>query len=498
MSHANLILAVDLGSSGAKAGVFDAEGRLVDRAEASYETSRPQPGWVEQDPDEWWAACRRVIGDVIDRVGPGCVRALCAVGLAPALACVDGDGRPVRPSPIWCDSRARAVHAELAERLRPDSVPMWLPQLVWMRRHELDRYRRMRWALQSYEYLSFRLTGVAAAITSTREAGPAARLLDAVGLDPAHRPETVRCSGELIGALSPQVALEVGLPAGLPVIAGTVDCFATWIGTGTVRAGTLCVTTGTSGGVAVVSDRRIADPRGRVGSMPHIIGNRWVLAGPTSNGGNVVAWFANQFYSDEPDRIARLSRDAASIPAGADGLIALPYLIGERAPIDNPQARSVFFGIGEAHTRAHFARAVFESVTFAVLDICEVMREAGATFDQVRLAGPAAHNIAWSRIRADVLGRPVLIPEVADSALLGAAIIAARGAGMFDDFEAAIDAMVRMKDVLEPDEHAHSVYRSRLPLFRDLYHRLIPLFRYHEPADSRAVSSSFERERSQS
>ena len=498
MSHADLIVAVDLGTSGARAGAFDAGGRLVDRAEESYETSRPRSGWAEQDPDAWWAACRRVIGKVTARIEPGYVRALCPVGLSPALTCVDGGGRPVRPSPIWCDSRARAVHAELAERLRPVTVPMWLPQLVWMRRHEPDRYRRMRWALQSYEYVSFRLTGITTAITSTREEGTAARLLEDVGLDPAHRPETVRCPGNLIGALSPQVALEVGLPAGLPVIAGTVDCFATWIGTGALRSGTLCVTTGTSSGVAAISDRRIVDPRGRVGSMPHVIGDRWVLAGPTSSGGNMVAWFANQFYSDEPDRIARLSRDAASIPAGADGLITLPYLIGERAPIDDPQARSVFFGIGEAHTRAHFARAVLESVAFAVLDVCEVMREVGAGFDEVRLAGPAAHNIAWSRIRADVLGRPVLIPEVADSALLGAAILAARGAGVFDDFETAIDAMVRIRDVLEPDKHAHSEYRSRLPLFRDLYQRLIPLFRHHAPAGSRAVSSSIERERSQS
>jgi xylulokinase len=405
MSHSDLILAVDLGTSGARAGVFDPRGRLVDWAEVGYPTSRPQPGWVEQSADDWWAACRQVIGLVTARIERGSVRALCAVGLAPAMTCVDEDGRPVRPSPIWCDSRARAVHAELAERSRPGAVPMWFAQLVWMLRHEPDCYRRTRWALQSYEYLSFRLTGTTAAIVSAREAEPDGRSLAAFELDPAHRPETVRCPGDLIGALSPQIAQEVGLPAGLPVIAGTVDCFATWIGTGSVRGGTLCITTGTSGGVAIVSDRRIADSRGRVGSMPHVIGDRWVLVSPMSSGGNVVVWFAKQFYSDGPDPITRLSNDAASILPGADGLIALPYLIGERAPIDNPQARSVFFGIGLAHTRAHFARAVLESVAFAVLDICEVMREAGAVFNEVRLAGPAAHNITWSRIAIKTVAR---------------------------------------------------------------------------------------------
>jgi xylulokinase len=497
MSHSDLILAVDLGTSGARAGVFDSRGCLVDRAEVRYETSRPRPGWVEQNPDEWWAACRWAIGAVAARIEPDRLRALCAVGSAPALACLDSAGCSVRPSPIWCDNRAQAVQAELAERLRPDPVPMWLPQLVWMLRNEPERYRRTRWALQSYEFLAFRLTGAPAAIAAAPEALPARRTFEASGCDATHRPETVRRPGDLIGALDPRVALEVGLPAGLPVIAGTVDCFATWIGTGTLRAGTGCVTTGTSGGVAVVTDRAIADPRRRVGSLPHLIGDRWVLAGPMSSGGNVVAWFAGQFYPDEPDAIARLSRDAASIAAGADGLIALPYLIGERAPIDNPGARAVFFGIGEAHTRAHFARAVLESVAFAVLDLCEVMREAGARFDEFRLAGPAAHNATWNRIRADVLGRPVLVPEVADSALLGAAILAARGAGIVDDFEAATGAMVRVSDILEPDQNAHSVYRSRLPFFRDLYRRLIPLFRDHEPAGSHPVSPSFVTQRSQ-
>src|SRR5438874_1674209 len=118
MSPSDLILAVDLGTSGARAGAFDARGRLVDRTEASYETSRPRPGWVEQDPDDWWAACRRVIGEVAARIEPRRVRALCAVGSAPTATCIDGAGRPVRPSPIWCDTRARAVNAELAERLR--------------------------------------------------------------------------------------------------------------------------------------------------------------------------------------------------------------------------------------------------------------------------------------------------------------------------------------------------------------------------------------------
>jgi xylulokinase len=497
MSPSELILAVDLGTSGARAGAFDSVGRLVERAEVSYPTARPRPGWVEQDPSDWWGACQRVIGEVTARIEPGCVRAICAVGSAPATTCVDRDGRSVRPSPIWSDTRARGVSAALAQRLRPDPVPIWLPQLAWMREHEPDSHRHTRWALQSYEYIGFRLTGTATAITSVPEARPAGRVLEAVGLNPALRPETVCRPGDLIGALAPQVARELGLPAGLPVIAGTVDCFATWIGTGTQRAGTLCVTTGTSGGVAIVCDRRIVDPRGRVGSMPHVIGEKWVMAGPMSSGGNVVAWFARQFYGDHHDGIRALSHDAASIAAGADGLIALPYLSGERAPIDNPQARAVFFGIGEAHTRAHFARAVLESVAFAVLDVCEVICEAGARIDEVRLAGPAAHNSAWSQIRADVHGRPVKIPDVADSSLMGAAILAALGAGMFDDALAAIEAMVRIKDVVEPDERAHAAYRSRLPLFRELYHRLIPLFRDHESAMTSAFSSSYDQERSQ-
>jgi xylulokinase len=464
-------IGVDIGTSGIKAGIFDVEGRSVGHSSASYRTDSPRSDWAEQNPGDWWSACRSSIKEAVGETRSEQIQGISVVGLSPSLVCVDAQGEAVRPAPIWSDRRALKESSEIIEVMGPGGAFSLLPLLLWLKRHEPQDYSRTRNALDSFAYLSFKLTGQVTLIRTAFEP-PSQEAIQSLGLDPGLLPARQCRPGETIGPLLPDIAAEIGLQAGTPVIAGTVDAFAAWIGTGTVTKGILCNTVGTSDGVAIVWDRPLPDPLGRVHSVEHITRQDWIIGGAMSSGGMMLDWFVRNFYKNDRNPYEAASQEAGSVPAGADGLVALPYLAGERSPIFDPQARGVFFGISDAHTRAHFARAVMESVAFAVRDVTEIIVELGAAVGEVRLAGGGARNPTWGQIKADVLGRRVLVPEVLDSSLLGAAIIAAWGVGTFSDLVMASKSMVRFDVVLEPNSRNHDVYARLFDFYRGLYAQL--------------------------
>jgi xylulokinase len=451
--------------------VFDSAGRLIHKSEDSYLTANPQPGWAEQRPEEWWSACRKALKEVVAQVEPGEVQGLCVVGLSPALVCVDGRGEPVQPAPIWSDRRAQTELAEVVDRLGPKSAFTVLPSLLWVKRHEPLKYNKTQYVFDSFNYISFKLTG---RVNWIQQAGEllSSEHIRTAGLDDKKFPGQVCRPGEVFGSLLPEVAAETGLPSGLPVISGTIDAFAAWIGTGTVRRGLLCNTVGTSDGVAVVTERPLDDPNGRVHCIQHVDRRNWIVGGAMSTGGLMLDWLVRCFYAGACDPYELAVREASTVSPGADGLIALPYLVGERSPIFDPHARGVFFGVSDKHLRAHFVRAALESVAFAVRDVAEAIIELGGEVEEARLAGRGAENGLWAQIKADVLGTPVIAPEVYDSSLLGAAIIAGWGVGSFEDLQAAATSMARSRAVFEPQEKAHSLYDGYFQLYRSLYQDL--------------------------
>jgi len=472
MNKRALFLGLDLGTSGVKVGAIDAEGQLLARAEAQYRTESPQPGWVEQTPEEWWAACAGAIKEVVLQVDRALVQGVCVAGQSPALVCLDDRGEPVRPASIWSDQRAIREADEVAQRLGPLAPFSLLPRLLWLKRLEPTHYLRTKWVCESFDYISFKLTHQVASISPAGLRPWDPRDIAAIGLEPDKFPTRVCQLGEVFGSLAPEVAATLGLPAEVPVIAGTIDAFAAWIGTATLSTGSLCNTAGTSEGVALVWHQPLTDPQQRVLSIRHITGRDWIVGGAMSTGGIMLDWFGRVFYDRVTNPYVALAEEAKSVPAGAEGLIVLPYLVGERAPMFDPHVRGVFFGITGTHTRAHFARAVLESVAFAVKDVCEVIQEMGAEIGEVRVAGGGARNDVWNQIKADVLGRRVLVPEIADSGLLGAAIIAGWGTGWFANLADAAQAMVKFRAVLEPNPKNQEAYAALFELYRSLYTHL--------------------------
>lgn len=482
----NLVAGVDLGTTGLRSGVFDSNGRLLAIAKSAFPPGSANPSHSEQDPDEWWRACLGTLAQVAEHCDSGKIEGLAVVGQNPTLICVDADGNPTRPAILWADQRAAGEAQELAsrvgERIDPSSL---VAKAMWVRRHDPDAYSRTRWLLQSFDYLLFRLTGHPVALTTLPGplAWPHGQFVDAGDFDPSKIPPRTCRMVELVGGLLPAVARKAGLQQGTPVFAGTIDSFAAWIGTGTLREGIACNDCGTTAGFALCWERPLSDPGRCIHSVPHPVGKGWMAGSAMASGSNLLDWFARTFYPGAD--LEALLDDAGRVEPGCEGLVALPHLLGERAPVEDPCARGVFLGISPRHGRPHFARAVLEAVAFAVRDVCRGIEQAGGRISEIRLAGGGARSRLWNRIKAGVLGRRMVVPEVAESALLGSAMIAAAGLGMFPNLEEASKTMFHSREVIEPDPVVQPLYdrlfqvyceadRVLKPAFAELAHVLQP------------------------
>jgi xylulokinase len=449
-SRVPAVLGLDLGTSEAKAALVGLDGRLLGLGRASYPTELGADGRAEQDPRAWWAA---VAGAVREIATPDAeVLAICGVGQGPTLAAVDAAGDPVRPAITWQDRRAGGDGFGL------------LPKLAWLAREDARAAARATWLLTAWDALGLWLSGSAATTLQGHEAAIPADDLEAAGLRAGQVPPG-RPFGSPLGRLRAGAAAALGLPVGVLVIAGVNDGTASMLGAGLRAAGDAVDTGGTSGGIGIYADRPVDLPG--VFCAPAPIAGRWVVGGAMAATGAAVDWFRGVAGGDwtADDLFAA----AATVPAGADGVVFLPYLAGERAPIFDDAARGAFVGLTLAHGRAHLARAVLEGAAFALRHVAEPIVAAGVPIRELRPAGRPSPGDLWARIKADVLGVPVAIPTVGETAVLGAAILAAAGVGAVADLESGIVAMTSVARRLEPDPATRARYDDLFGVYRDLY-----------------------------
>jgi xylulokinase len=455
-----VLLAIDLGSTDLKAGLVSADdGRLlaVDRAAVPLDA-----------PDRWWETLTGLVPAVVADAGvtAGDVVAICADGHGPSFVAAAPDGSSVGPAIPWSDPRAAPETAELETAT---GLGAWqlsiLPAALWLERHEPSRAARTRWYLNSWEWLAFRLSGEA---RRTRSAGqiladPAAVAREV--LDAARTPLTVD-AGTVVGPLTDDAAATLGLACGTPVVAGLNDAFAACLGVGLLEPGDAYDAGGSAGGFAVYTDRPVGVEGAFGGAAP--VPDRWFVGGVTSATGRALDWLATATGTPA----ATLLDEATTVPAGARGLVFLPYLAGERSPIWDPMARGAFVGLTLGHGRPEMARAVVESAALAIRHVAAPILAAGVDVQEMRVAGRPAASPTWNRIKADVTGFTVAVPEVVEAALLGSAILGAVGVGRQRDVRAAIDAMVRIADRLSPDPSSRATYDGLFDVYRTLHARL--------------------------
>ena len=468
------ILGIDLGTNEVKAGLVTLDGRLLASARAGYamEVGR-NAGWAEQDPGAWWAAVVETIRD-LTALDAADIVAVCADGHGPTLVAVDSSGRPTRPAITWLDTRSIGEADELATR---SGVRGWalggLPAALWVERHEPAVAAATRWYMTTWDYLVLRLTGVAAASHVPDQLLPASADVEAAGV-PLDRLPPARAAGSVIGELTAGAAATTGLHRRTPVVGGTVDAFASYLGAGLLEPGDAYDPGGTAGGLGVYWDRPIEVAGAFVTPAP--LPGRYSIGAAMAATGRALDWFRSDVLGGTVSTETLLAEVDAT-PPGADGLVFLPYLSGERSPIWDPNARGVFAGLTLGHRRGHIARAIVEASALAIRHVAEPMLAAGVTITELRVCGGPARSDIWNQVKADVTGFDVAIPRVLETAVVGSAILGAVGIGAYPDLRAAIAAMTAIDHRLAPRPEHRATYDALFEAYRGLYPATAPILR---------------------
>lgn len=487
------LMGIDVGTTGTRAVILDEKGSVISSATAEHDAfASPQTGWAEQDANDWWRAAREAIRLALKKADASGDEIKC-VGLTGQMhgaVLMDDRDEPLRPSILWCDQRTGDECREITERVgarrlieltcNPALTGFTLPKLLWVRKHEADIWRKTISVLLPKDFIRLRLTGekstdVADAsgtlLFDVRSRRWSVEMMAEMEIDERMLP-TVFESIEVSGRVSKEGALETGLTEGTPVVAGAGDQAAGAVGMGIVRAGTVSATIGTSGVVFAATRHPALDPQGRVHTFCHAVPEGWHVMGVTQAAGLSLRWFRDRLGAgadDGRDPYERLCEEAEKVPAGADGVLWAPYLMGERTPHLDPDARAALVGLSATHTRSHIIRAILEGVAFSLRDTFEIFREMEVPLSAVRLGGGGARSRLWRQIQADVYGREVETIEAEEGAAYGAALLAGAGCGRWPSVEAASDEVVRADEKIEPDPENAALMNRQYEKFRAIY-----------------------------
>ena len=502
-TSAPLLLGVDGGTEGVRVGLFTAQGAPVAIARQPYPSQHARPGWAEQEPHDWWRGLASGVRRVLAEAGadPARVVGISVAATCFTMVCVGAHGRPLRPALLWMDSRAAEQAAEVSATGSPAlrysggrhaSAEWMLPKAMWLRQHERATYEATTWFADYAEWLAFRLTGERAASVDSAairccydrlEGGWPLALWDQVGLADLREkvPERVVLMGEVVGGLSAPVATELGLPAGIPVAGGGADAFVAMLGLGVTAPGTLAMVTGSSH-VHLLQSAQPRHTEGLFGSYTDaVVPGQFTIEGGQIATGSMVAWYARLLQAGssarrDPERLfAALNEDAAALPPGSQGVLALDYWQGNRTPHVDPNARGMLWGLALPHGPHHVFRALVESVCYGTESIIRTMRGAGAVVEEVVACGGALNSPLWVQTHADVSGVPIRTTAVPDAVVLGAAVLAATGAGLYPSTVEAAAAMVSDGPTVEPRAWATEAYRPWVELYLESYEAMRPL-----------------------
>jgi xylulokinase len=490
------LLGIDVGTGGTRALVVADDGHLLAAGTSDHATFvSPHPGWAEQSPEDWWSATLLAVRAALaqSHVDPRTIHAVGFSGQMHGAVLLDVDLRVVRPAIIWCDQRTDAeckwlnnaigADALLSHTCNPALTNFTLTKLLWVREHEPDTWRRVRHVLLPKDYVRLQLSG-SLAMDVTDASGTlmfdVARrrwsrdILDGTSIDGSLLPHAFE-SAEICGRISEQGARASGLVPGTPLVAGAGDQAAGATGIGVTRPGVVSATIGTSGVVFAATDRPAMDPRGRLHTFCHAAPDRWHMMGVTQAAGLSLRWLRDQLGAGR-DGYDSMTEEAARVPAGADGVLWTPYLMGERTPHLDPDARAALVGLAASHHRGHIIRAVLEGVAFSLRDTLTIFEELHVPVGSIRLGGGGARSPLWRQIQADVYDCAVETVLVDEGAAFGAAMLAGIGAGIWRDVDDASHQLVRTRVAASPDPASVPVMHERYAAYRRLYPALRSLY----------------------
>ena len=488
------LMGLDISTTGAKALIIDETGAVIAVANTPQPISQPQPLWSEQDPADWWDGMVESIRGALAESGlrGDDISAIGLTGQMHGLVLLDEKGDVLRPSILWNDQRTQAQCDEITARVgarrlieltgNPAVTGFTAPKLLWVREHEPEVYARTKQVLLPKDYIRYKLsdsyaTDLAGAagtsLLNVAERAWSDEVLDALDIPREWLPP-VHEGTEFTSAVSAAGAGATGLRAGTPIVGGGGDQAAGAVGMGCVTPDTIGVTVGTSGVVFAPLAGYAYEPEGRLHAFCHAVPDTWHFMGVMLSAAGSLEWYKNTF-APGLDYDALLA-EAATVPAGSEGLFFLPYLTGERTPHPDPLARGAFIGMTSRHSRGHMTRAVLEGVAFGLKDSFTLIAQAGLPDAfEARISGGGAKSPVWQGIIADVLDAPLVNINTTEGGAFGAAILAAVGAGLYDDVASACEAMIETGEEVAVGADA-GLYAERYEVYQSLYPALKATF----------------------
>lgn len=501
MAREPLLVGVDVGTGGCKTVAYNLRGEPVAAAYREYSVLHPRVGWAEQNPEDWWRAAAETLREVVARVGSESIEAVGVTSQREAFAPLSREGELLANAIIWLDSRAVKQETWVRERVGAARVLelTGLPvdqifsavKLLWFKEEMPFVFQRISKVLFAKDYVAYKLTGAVCTdysmasrtmLLDIRKLEWSQELCDELGI-PVEILPPLKGSWEVVGEVTGEASAVTGLRKGTPVVAGGGDRPCEALGAGVVDEGEINAGTGTGTCFEAPLSQPRPDPKGRVDTCVHVVPGRWEYEIVVNATGESLRWFRDNLGHWEVEEARRrgvspydvMVEEASKVPPGSEGVLYFPYLWGAKTPFFNPRARGVFIGIAHAHTRAHLIRSILEGVAFHYRGALELLADLGVTVKRMTITGGEARSEVWNRIKAATAGVPLFVPRVTDAASLGAAILAAVGAGYFKSAKSAVESMVSVERVVEPEPALATIYEQ-------LYEKYCAVFRRLEEA----------------
>ncbi|PRR79620.1 xylulokinase [Clostridium vincentii] len=497
------LLGLDIGTSGTKTVLFDEEGKTIKTANYGYDLFQPQAGWAEQNPEDWWQACVRGIKEVIEKsnVQVSDIKGVGLSGQMHGLVLVDKKYNIIRNSIIWCDQRTEKECEYMTKVIgkkrlikitgNPALTGFTLSKLLWVRNNEPDNYKKIYKVLLPKDYIRLKLTNVFA--TEVSDASGMQMLdintrnwsdevLNELNIDKTILPDVYE-SIVISGRITEKASELTGLDVNTPVVGGAGDQAAGAIGNGIVSEGIISTVIGTSGVIFAVTDTPRFDKEGRVHTLCHAVPNKWNIMGVTQGAGLSLNWFKKTFCAKEIEESENLGIDiydilnkkASKSKPGSNGIIYLPYLMGERTPHIDPNVKGAFLGISLINNHDDFVRSILEGVSFSLKNCLDLIKDMNVSIDEIRVSGGGAESNIWKQILADVFQYPLTTVKASEGPALGVAILAGVGVGIYDSVESACSKIIKGNakvsqntDLKEVYSKVYKVYNSAYPKIKNI------------------------------
>lgn len=491
-----LLLGIDIGTSACKIAIFNRSGKVLAVSNQGYKVYYPEPGFAEQNPEEWWESVCIGIRDVIKKsdILPEQIAGIGIDGQSWSCIPVDKEGNCLYNTPIWMDTRARDITRRVTEEIGFDRIfsvsgnafePSYTtPKILWFKEKKPEIYDKTYKFLQSNSFIAMKLTGVMSQDISQgygihffdmKTCKYDESLAKELGI-PLDKVPDIFPSHEVVGEVTKEVAEITGLSPGTKVVAGGLDAACGTLGAGVYQKGQTQEQGGQAGGMSICVEEAISHPK--LILSPHVVPGHWILQGGTVGGGGILKWFKQELGSgDSFDELCEL---AATIPPGSEGVVFLPYMSGERSPIWDPDAKGVFYGLSFDKTKSHMIRAALEGVAYSLEHNLRTALETSAEVNELIAMGGASNSIIWTQIKADVTGKTIKVPSSDTATTLGAVILAGVGIGMYESFEEAVKETVSITRVQEPNMENHEKYKKWVELYLSLYQDLKDTFKKYQ------------------